>query len=202
MASREELTGALGALVRLIGTVDALDDLRRGNVLASAAKVFASASRGNTVRLPWTPLRRVQHGAVPERMIGDAVRVHGVTEAEAREAVERIIAEATLWANDTYQVSVRDLGDSGRHLSIKRIDQEAVRDWRDLQRIKNELLGVECEAVELYPAEGRLVDTANQFHLWGSVDPAFRFGFGFDQRVISSETGSHLQRPIDEGEAA
>jgi hypothetical protein len=202
MASRKELTGALGALLRRIETVDALDDLRRGNVLGSAAKVFASASRGNIARLPWTPLRRVPHGAVSQRQIGDAMRMHGVTEAEARGAIERIIAEESLWTNDIYQVSVRDLGEGRRHLSIKRIDQEPVHDWRDLQRIKNELLGVECEAVELYPAEGRRVDTANQYHLWGFADPAFRFGFGFDQRVIASDTGSHLQRRIDDGEAA
>jgi hypothetical protein len=37
-----------------------------------------------------------------------------------------------------------------------------VHDWRDLQRIKNQLVGPECEAVELYPAESRKVDTANQ----------------------------------------
>jgi hypothetical protein len=93
---------------------------------------------------------------------------------------------------------VRDLGDGGRHLSIKRIDQEPVHDWRDLQRIKNQLLGPDCEAVELYPAEERLVDTANQYHLWGSTDPKFRFGFGFGTRFTTEGSASHHQRPRGE----
>lgn len=38
--------------------------------------------------------------------------------------------------------------------------------WRDKQRIKNELFGPERTAVEVFPAESRLVDGANMFHLW------------------------------------
>lgn len=40
-----------------------------------------------------------------------------------------------------------------KHLSIKRLSKGVVHDWRELQRIKNELTHPECEAVELYPAE-------------------------------------------------
>jgi len=52
------------------------------------------------------------------------------------------------------------------HLSIKAHDKRCVHDWRDMQRIKNEIVGVESEAMELYPAESRLMDEANQFHLF------------------------------------
>lgn len=41
-----------------------------------------------------------------------------------------------------------------------------IHNWRHLQRIKNELFGPEREAVELYPAESRLVDTTNSYWLW------------------------------------
>ncbi len=51
-------------------------------------------------------------------------------------------------------------------ISIKRIDRECIHDWRDLQEIKNMLAGPEREAVEIYPPESELVDTANQYHLW------------------------------------
>lgn len=71
-------------------------------------------------------------------------------------------------------------------LSICRIDRKTVRDWRDLQRIKNELVGEECEAVEIYPAESRLVDTSNQFHLWVMSDSRFRFPWGFDERMVTT----------------
>ncbi|MGH3430252.1 MAG: DUF7694 domain-containing protein, partial [Mycobacteriales bacterium] len=42
-----------------------------------------------------------------------------------------------------------------RHLSIRRQDRQAARDWRDFQRIKTEIAGPDTEAVELFPAEGR-----------------------------------------------
>lgn len=54
----------------------------------------------------------------------------------------------------------------GWHLSIRRQDRGPIRDWRHMQRIKNELCGEDAEGVELYPAESRLVDEANQFHLY------------------------------------
>src|SRR5262245_53475080 len=62
---------------------------------------------------------------------------------------------------DTYQVIVREAPHGyGPEiklwwLSIKRIDKNPIHDWRVLQAIKNALLGEECEAVELYPAESR-----------------------------------------------
>jgi hypothetical protein len=80
------------------------------------------------------------------------------------------------------------------HLSIKRNDGAAVRDWRDPQRIKNELIGESHEAVEIYPAEDRLVDGANQYHLWCVL--GYRLPFGFGTRLVS-EQGDYgvMQRP-------
>ncbi|MDP9301597.1 MAG: hypothetical protein M3P43_12015 [Actinomycetota bacterium] len=51
-------------------------------------------------------------------------------------------------------------------LRIRKQNMEPVRDWRDLQRIKNELAGPEREAVQVFPAESRLADTSNNYHLW------------------------------------
>lgn len=76
----------------------------------------------------------------------------------------------TIWGNDRYTVHVRcsiEKGMSGLvHLSIHRRDRAPARDWRDFQRIKNDVCGPEREAIELYPAESRLVDQANEYHLW------------------------------------
>lgn len=63
------------------------------------------------------------------------------------------------------------------HLSIRSMDNDHLaHDWRDLMRIKNELVGPSREAVEIYPAMDRIHDTANQFHLWvlpdGELFPA------------------------------
>jgi len=86
------------------------------------------------------------------------------------------------------------------HLSIKRHDQEPFQDWRDLQRIKNELVGPENEAVQLYPRESRLVDAANQVHLWVFTSTKISWPIGWvSGRVVTSESmGGATQRPRDE----
>lgn len=97
-----------------------------------------------------------------------------------------------IYLNSRYQVTVRrtntDDGEGGTlqmvHLSIKRIDQLPIRDWRDMQRIKNELVGPNCEGVELYPAEDRVVDTANQYHIWCVNSGTYRFPFGWNEGTV------------------
>ena len=116
--------------------------------------------------------------------------------------IERVGRRAR-FRNSRYNVTRMESVDSGDpeaskivHLSISRNDREAFGDWRDLQRVKNELVGPHWEAVELYPAEQRLVDGANQRHLWCFP---IRLPFGFDRRLVM-ETSSHgaKQRPFDD----
>ena len=66
------------------------------------------------------------------------------------------------------------------HMCIRRHDEQPCKDWRDHQQIKSELIGPECEAVELFPAESRLIDTTNEYHLWVNPSPSYRFPFGFN----------------------
>lgn len=106
--------------------------------------------------------------------------------------------------NQVYQVLVRpclvpDMVIGGKrptalwHLSIRRNDRRVIRDWRHFQRIKSELIGPDAEALELYPAESRLIDEANQFHLW--VVEGVRLPFGPGVRMVSDpEPGLHRQR--------
>jgi hypothetical protein len=97
--------------------------------------------------------------------------------------------------NSLYQVSIEE-HNNWTWLAIIRRDRTAVHDWRDLQRIKNELCGPEREALEIYPAESRLVDTNNQFHLWvlpeGETLPV-----GYTERDVGDKPfGAHKQRPF------
>lgn len=122
----------------------------------------------------------------------------------SREEAIRIMdaedARTELWINDLYQVQVRHLDDLMVHLNIRRRDGGPIlRDWRHFQQIKNELVGPECEAIELYPAESRLVDTSNKYHLYAVKDPTFRFPVGFTERQVSYESGQTpgtRQRPL------
>lgn len=85
---------------------------------------------------------------------------------------------------------------TGYQLSIRTQEREAEHDWRHFQRIKNELVGPEFEAVEIYPAESRLVDTANQYYLYVFPEGC-RVPFGFRERLV---VAGDRQRPWPRGE--
>ena len=101
--------------------------------------------------------------------------------------IEKMVAEQMnlhSFKNDQYTVLIGQVPPLVR-LTIIRHDSAPVRSWRDLQTIKNTFIGSECEAVEVFPAESRLLDTANEYHLWAHPQPGFRFPFGFDcQRTV------------------
>ena len=101
-----------------------------------------------------------------------------------------IVKNDEIWLNSHYQVNKKTIKAPDGwscdmiHLSIKRLDKNPAHDWRHLQWIKNELVGEENEAIEIYPAESRLIDTSNQYHLWVFSDPAVRLPLGFQERAI------------------
>jgi len=128
---------------------------------------------------PWTPFEKA----------------HAPRGLESFQGVE-------FYLNSRYQVNVTKFmidPPFGRcfHLSIKTRDKAPYHDWRDFQRIKNELVGPEYEAVELYPAESRLMDTSNQYHIWCFLD--FKFPFGYKKREVCEDTGNTgaAQRPFE-----
>lgn len=93
------------------------------------------------------------------------------------------------------------------HLSIKRHDREPMQDWRVMQRIKTEIAGAETEALELYPAESRVVDTANQYHLYafmdgGTIPVGFPAGARSDLERVNADGGKSRQRPGSGGDTA
>lgn len=120
------------------------------------------------------------------------MRVYGIDREAAEYHVRKNSAER-VFLNDLYQVNLDPDPDVVSpswppmiHLSIKRRDKEPIHDWRDLQQIKNELVGPDHEGIELYPAEDRLMDTANQYHMWVLVKPGQRFPFGWRERSVCS----------------
>lgn len=112
-----------------------------------------------------------------------------------------------VYLNDTYQVNITWKAPQHAfgpdidivHLSIKRIDRAPIHDWRDLQEIKNELVGREREAIELYPSEARRVDTANQYHLWVLPEGEF-VSIGWTGRLVmdaGEAKDNSVQRPLE-----
>jgi hypothetical protein len=111
------------------------------------------------------------------------------------------------WVNDIYEVwvyrkkncdmLVHNSMYKGKctYLSIKRKDKKALHDWRHFQQIKNELVGKEVEGIEMYPAESRLHDTANQFHIFCLPQgTSIKFGWQFRDVDYKHQEGGHNKR--------
>ena len=157
--------------------------------------------RAAQVTKGWVPLQRAHAVPLTADFIKEQAMVLGISEAEAAATLEAEADKCEYWVNHLYQVATMRVGGMIQ-LNIRRRDGGPLfRDWRHFQRIKNELVGPECEGVELYPAESRLVDTGNKFSIWCMPDPSFRFPFGWIERdVIETDAKSPglRQRPPDE----
>jgi hypothetical protein len=122
----------------------------------------------------------------------------------------RVLEFPSAWyENDRYIVIVREyedcrlVADEGIVLPegwtwlniIPKASGSHVRPWQDFQRIKNELVGEEREAVELYPAESRLIDTSNAWHLWCPPEGTeWPFGWFRGRLVYDYETAREKGR--------
>lgn len=136
----------------------------------------------------WKPLQPAEWtGNYSDKFIVLAMESYGCSREEAIDKLKAYDADCEVWRNDLYQVQVRRFvcaafGNAEMvHINIRRCDGAAVFDWRHRQLIKNQLVGEECEAFEVYPAESRLVDTSNKYHLWAFVDPSIRLPVGIDR---------------------
>ena len=164
--------------------------------------------------MPWQTMKHQE--VTPEilahrQQAGMAMKASLLKDGFPEDRVD-VIVDATIgdeiWLSDKYQVAVRRRTGQGPFdateecfngftekwgeavwLSIKRLDKAPMRDWRELQRIKNDILGPESEAIEIYPAESRLMDTANQTHLF-ALHHSF-VPFGFTKRAVRGADGTY-----------
>ena len=146
----------------------------------------------------WTRFKWIQVDYTDLALIHDETMRRGIE--REREWERRGLTRVA--ENNLYMVDV-NVGESvlgardAIWLSIRRTQRSRLpRDWRDLQRIKAEIVGPEHEAIEIFPAESRVVDSADQFHLWVLPKPLYRdeegrmmncFPFGWAQRFVKTE---------------
>lgn len=120
-----------------------------------------------------------------------------ITYAELKK-VHEVEADSEVYLNDTYTVTVQDAvqaemvntdTDAGWpamwYLSIKRTDREVIWDWRELQEIKNLICGKDNEGFQLFPAQDRVVDTANQYHLFVLKEAKLCIPVGFPTGMVT-----------------
>ena len=73
-----------------------------------------------------------------------------------------------VWKCRKYAVLVRRFPDETMLLTIA--DPTCRHNWHDMQRIKNDVLGPNWAAVEVYPPQHLVVDEANFYHLWCTIE--------------------------------
>lgn len=135
---------------------------------------------GNPAKRGWQPMRKgTLNPASP--MAQEASR--GLTHYYAYRNPRLRVTGVEAWGNDLYNGVLVWFDDGSGHFSFKRQDRAAVRDWRHVQSIKNEIAGPDREAVEIYPPESQLVDGANEYHLW-ILPPGQICQLGFRNREI------------------
>jgi len=95
-----------------------------------------------------------------------------LTKAQAKKFL-REQADQEMWQNDLYNCQIVSQKVNKQmdnllitELAITRRDRKPIHDWRHMQQIKNDILGGDVEALELYPSESRLLDTANTYWLY------------------------------------
>lgn len=62
------------------------------------------------------------------------------------------------------------------HLKIRRHDGRAGISWDVLQRIKNDMVGPDMLAIEMFPPDDQVVNDANIRHLWIVPQDLLPFG--------------------------
>ena len=185
------------------------DESKNSHTINALLQIIRELLRGD--QAPWTPFQKTElhidyNDPKIQQDMRQAMKAFKLTREEVLAHYENTKLDQ-VYLNSRYQVNIRDckfehwsVGPRMKHLSIKRLDKGTFISWRDKQRIKNELVGEECEAVELFPAERRLTDTANQFHLWVIAEDGYIFPFGFNQgRNVNYDTslGNSVQDPLE-----
>ena len=151
----------------------------------------------------WTPLKEWPHDDFHERpeVVTACMQQYGMTEDEAKKLLQGDHDRSRYYVNDLYQVQVQPTGrdDKMLHINIRRRDGGMFKDWRHFQQIKNEIAGPEREAVEIYPAESRKVDTTNKWHLWVFPE-GMRVELGWGERDVQYNENRDVpglrQRPL------
>jgi len=73
--------------------------------------------------------------------------------------------------DNLYKVYIAQTG-KYKHLRIRRIDDLPVSSFSDMQNIKNQFLGPETEAIQVYPKVSNYINNSNTYHLftWDGIE--------------------------------
>ena len=127
-----------------------------------------SRKRKPTPKKVWQPLVRDPDWYRDQRL-ADTTEMVRAQHPDVTDAQVAALMPAETWGNDRYTVNVHYLDgdrDGFVEVGVHNHNRTPHVPWRHLQQIKNEVLGPDREAVQLFPAEDRLVDTANEYWIY------------------------------------
>ena len=96
----------------------------------------------------------------------------------------------TAHRNRVFSVLDRQAEMGVRHLAVSSLTGDRPT-WHEMQRIKDELAGMDATAIEVYPPHDQIVDGADMFHIW--VLPG-RLNFGLHLNTIPPEATTLAMR--------
>lgn len=110
-----------------------------------------------------------------------------------------------IYTNELYTATLRRYWDGWpfgggpwAQIGIYCDDGEPRHDWRDMQHIKNDLVGEEWEGLELFPAESRLLDPSNYYVMYCA--PKIAIGVFTGRRVMLPKEALAPQRGWQNGD--
>lgn len=87
------------------------------------------------------------------------------------------------YENDIYRVWITL---KNHQLTISRKDDKPIESWYDIWNIKNQILGYDTTAIEIYPSVDDLIDGQNQRHLF-ILDTKEKISFENVYKIINKK---------------
>jgi hypothetical protein len=158
-----------------------------------------SRKRKPTPKKVWQPLVRDPDWYRDQRL-ADTTEMVRAQHPDVTDAQVAALMPAETWGNDRYTVNVHYLDgdrDGFVEVGVHNHNRTPHVPWRHLQQIKNEVVGPDREAVQLFPAEDRLVDTANEY--WIYVYPVGKAPMRNRRTKVGMDYGRNVGYDIPDG---
>jgi hypothetical protein len=153
--------------------------------------------------IAWTPFERLSiEGPTTEDDIRHMMALGRFSWEDALRALDEV-RRREIFANSQYKVIRNKVPATAEctaliHFWIYRIDGRPVGSERydDFMRIRDELVGPDHEAVEIYPRRSNEVNTGHAYHLWVLADAEHRFPLGCRYGRDVSEADKKAAPPL------
>jgi len=150
----------------------------------------------------WQPLHQTSPDILKQKNSAKVALVKSEFPMLSDDEIKHQIRCDEMWGNDRYTVTITHLDSRERdgylEVGVHNHNRTTIMPWSHMQQIKNEIAGPEREAVMMYPAESRLVDTANEYwiYVYPIGEAPMMAGLDRDGKEVSVPVGMNLGRHV------